>query len=157
VHVRAGLPLSIHGGRSRVRLTRDPSVHCIHRDPKLLGPPRPGKPIEDAARAPDNRTIGNRRSTPHTAIQASHRRMGQTNRFNGKFSDECLSLQWFKNSVDAKILIETFRREHKEIRPHSSFGSSRQSSSSRALQQRTLQSHRRSNRGPEEDREFITP
>jgi putative transposase len=31
-------------------------------------------------------------------------------------------MQWFKNRIDAKILIETFRREYNEIRPHSSLG-----------------------------------
>lgn len=47
---------------------------------------------------------------------------GSNESFNGKFRDECLSLQWFKNRLDAKILIETFRREYNEIRPHSSLG-----------------------------------
>jgi hypothetical protein len=42
--------------------------------------------------------------------------------FNGKFRDECLSMQWFKNRIDAKIMIEAFRREYNEIRPHSSLG-----------------------------------
>jgi putative transposase len=31
-------------------------------------------------------------------------------------------MQWFKNRVDAKILIETFRRQYNEVRPHSSLG-----------------------------------
>jgi putative transposase len=42
--------------------------------------------------------------------------------FNGKFRDECLSMQWFKNRIDAKILIEDFRYQFNEIRPHSSLG-----------------------------------
>ena len=42
--------------------------------------------------------------------------------FNGKFRDECLSMQWFKNRIDAKILIEDFRRGYNEVRPHSSLG-----------------------------------
>lgn len=45
---------------------------------------------------------------------------GSNESFNGKFRDECLSMQWFKNRIDAKILIESFRREYNEIRPHSS-------------------------------------
>jgi putative transposase len=45
---------------------------------------------------------------------------GSNESFNGKFRDECLSMQWFKNRIDAKILIEHFRREYNEIRPHSS-------------------------------------
>jgi len=39
--------------------------------------------------------------------------------FNGKFRDECLNMQWFKNRIDAKILIEDFRRQFNEIPPHS--------------------------------------
>ena len=47
---------------------------------------------------------------------------GTNESFNGKFRDECLSMQWFKNRIDAKILIEQFRREYNEGRPHSSLG-----------------------------------
>ena len=47
---------------------------------------------------------------------------GLNESFNGKFRDECLSMQWFKNRIDAKILIEEFRREFNEVRPHSSLG-----------------------------------
>jgi putative transposase len=47
---------------------------------------------------------------------------GMNESFNGKFRDECLGMQWFKNRIDAKILIEDFRREYNEIRPHSSLG-----------------------------------
>jgi putative transposase len=47
---------------------------------------------------------------------------GSNESFNGKFRDECLSMQWFKNRIDAKILIEQFRREYNEVRPHSSLG-----------------------------------
>jgi len=42
--------------------------------------------------------------------------------FNGKFRDECLSMEWFRNRTDAKIVIETWRRHYNEIRPHSSLG-----------------------------------
>lgn len=45
---------------------------------------------------------------------------GSNESFNGKFRDECLSMQWFKNRVDAKILIEDFREEYNQVRPHSS-------------------------------------
>jgi putative transposase len=47
---------------------------------------------------------------------------GSNESFNGKLRDECLSMQWFKNRIDAKILIEDFRREYNEVRPHSSLG-----------------------------------
>ena len=47
---------------------------------------------------------------------------GMNESFNGKFRDECLNMQWFKNRIDAKILIEGFRRQFNEVRPHSSLG-----------------------------------
>ena len=39
-----------------------------------------------------------------------------------KLRDECLSMQWFKNRIDAEVLIEEFRRHFNEVRPHSSLG-----------------------------------
>ena len=47
---------------------------------------------------------------------------GNNESFNGKFRDECLSLEWFRNRIDAKIVIEQFRRQYNEVRPHSSLG-----------------------------------
>jgi putative transposase len=42
--------------------------------------------------------------------------------FNGKFRDEHLSLQWFRNRRDAAVAIEKWRRHYNEVRPHSSLG-----------------------------------
>ena len=47
---------------------------------------------------------------------------GTNESFNGKFRDECLSMEWFRNRIDAKITIEHFQRQYNEIRPHSSLG-----------------------------------
>jgi len=47
---------------------------------------------------------------------------GATESFNGKFRDECLSLEWFQSRAEAKVLIETWRRHFNEVRPHSSLG-----------------------------------
>ena len=47
---------------------------------------------------------------------------GNNESFNGKFRDECLSMEWFRNRIDAKITIEQFRRQYNEVRPHSSLG-----------------------------------
>lgn len=47
---------------------------------------------------------------------------GSNESFNGKFRDECLSMEWFRNRIDAKIVIEDFRRQYNEVRPHSSLG-----------------------------------
>jgi putative transposase len=47
---------------------------------------------------------------------------GNNESFNGKFRDECLSMEWFRNRIDAKIVIEQFRRHYNQTRPHSSLG-----------------------------------
>ena len=47
---------------------------------------------------------------------------GTNESFNGKFRDECLSMEWFRNRIDAKITIEQFRCQYNEVRPHSSLG-----------------------------------
>ena len=47
---------------------------------------------------------------------------GATESFNGKFRDECLSLEWFRSRSEAKVLIEAWRRHFNTVRPHSSLG-----------------------------------
>ena len=47
---------------------------------------------------------------------------GATESFNGKFRDECLSLEWFRSRAEAKVVIETWRRHFNAVRPHSSLG-----------------------------------
>lgn len=42
--------------------------------------------------------------------------------FNGKFRDECLSMEWFRNRTEAKVVIEEWRQHYNEVRPHSSLG-----------------------------------
>jgi putative transposase len=42
--------------------------------------------------------------------------------FNGKFRDECLEIEEFRSREEAKVIIEKWRREYNEIRPHSSLG-----------------------------------
>lgn len=42
--------------------------------------------------------------------------------FNGKFRDECLSMEWFRNRIEAKVVIEQWRQHYNEVRPHSSLG-----------------------------------
>lgn len=45
---------------------------------------------------------------------------GTNESFNGKFRDECLSMEWFRNRLEAKVIIEDWRRHYNEVRPHSS-------------------------------------
>jgi len=47
---------------------------------------------------------------------------GANESFNGKFRDECLGMQWFKNRIDAKVAIEDWRKMYNGVRPHSSLG-----------------------------------
>ncbi len=45
---------------------------------------------------------------------------GSDESFNGKLRDECLNLEWFRNRIEAKIVIEAWRQHCNEDRPHSS-------------------------------------
>jgi putative transposase len=45
---------------------------------------------------------------------------GADESFNGKFRDECLSLEWFRSREEARIVIETWRRHYNHVRPHQS-------------------------------------
>ncbi len=47
---------------------------------------------------------------------------GVVESFNGKFRDECLSLEWFRSRAEAKVVIEQWRRHYNAVRPHSSLG-----------------------------------
>jgi putative transposase len=40
--------------------------------------------------------------------------------FNGKFRDECLNLNWFKDLKEAKRIIEIWKDDYNHHRPHSS-------------------------------------
>lgn len=43
-------------------------------------------------------------------------------RFNGRFRDECLIMEWFRSRTEAMVVIETWRDHYNSMRPHSSFG-----------------------------------
>ena len=45
---------------------------------------------------------------------------GADESFNGKFRDECLSLEWFRSRREAVAVIEAWRRHYNLVRPHSS-------------------------------------
>ena len=40
--------------------------------------------------------------------------------FNGRLRDECLNTNWFMNLKHARDIIEDWRRDYNEVRPHSS-------------------------------------
>lgn len=45
---------------------------------------------------------------------------GDNESFNGKFRDECLSIEWFRSRAEARVVIETWRRHYNHVRPYSS-------------------------------------
>ncbi len=47
---------------------------------------------------------------------------GTCESFNGKFRDECLSIEWFRSREEARVLIEQWRRHYNEDRPHQGLG-----------------------------------
>lgn len=42
--------------------------------------------------------------------------------FNGRLRDECLNLELFQNLLEAKVVVEDWRRDYNLARPHSSLG-----------------------------------
>jgi putative transposase len=42
--------------------------------------------------------------------------------FNGTFRAECLDAHWFTTLVETRQIIETWRREYNESRPHRALG-----------------------------------
>ena len=42
--------------------------------------------------------------------------------FNGRFRDECLNQHWFVNLAHARRVVETWRLDYNQARPHSSLG-----------------------------------
>jgi putative transposase len=47
---------------------------------------------------------------------------GYLESFNGRFRDECLNQHWFLDLADARRLIEGWRVDYNEVRPHSGLG-----------------------------------
>jgi putative transposase len=42
--------------------------------------------------------------------------------FNGTFRDDCLNQHWFNSLEEARLLINHWRNEYNNLRPHSSVG-----------------------------------
>lgn len=42
--------------------------------------------------------------------------------FNGTFRDDCLNQHWFSSLPEARLLIEHWRNQYNQLRPHSSIG-----------------------------------
>jgi putative transposase len=65
---------------------------------------------------------------------------GHVESFNGKFRDECLNTHWFTTLRQARTIVENWRTDYNEFRPHSALGYAtpkefaKQSSASLAVQ-----------------------
>ena len=57
---------------------------------------------------------------PTTDRNSSAARSGTNESFNGRFRDECLSVEWFRSRAEAAVVIEIWRRHYNAVRPHSS-------------------------------------
>lgn len=44
---------------------------------------------------------------------------GTNERFSRSLRDECLNVHWFESLADAKTIVEAWRRDYNESRPHS--------------------------------------
>jgi transposase InsO family protein len=62
---------------------------------------------------PPRRSIG---------LQSARQTHGQLFRRNliGSLRDECLNVHWFESLTEAKRILEDWRRDYNESRPHSS-------------------------------------
>ena len=47
---------------------------------------------------------------------------GHIESFNGTFRNECLNTHWFTTLAEARQIIEAWRREYNESRPHRALG-----------------------------------
>ena len=47
---------------------------------------------------------------------------GLNESFNGKLRDECLDMEWFPTRREAVVVIEQYRQQYNDVRPHSSLG-----------------------------------
>jgi putative transposase len=50
------------------------------------------------------------------------RQNGTAESFNGKFRDECLNAHWFESIEHARDVIERWRVDYNESRPHMALG-----------------------------------
>ena len=62
-----------------------------------------------------------RQQVKHTFIQPGKpQQNGYVESFNGRLRDECLNEHWFETIQHARQVIETWRLDYNEVRPHSS-------------------------------------
>ena len=60
--------------------------------------------------------------TPHLIDPGKPTQNAFIESFNGSSRDECLNTSWFKSLEDARRIVEEWRLDYNEVRPHSSLG-----------------------------------
>ena len=60
--------------------------------------------------------------TPHLIDPGKPTQNAFIESFNGSFRDECLNTSWFMSLEDARRIVEEWRLDYNEVRPHSSLG-----------------------------------
>ena len=103
--------VSVHGAPRYLRSDNGPELY-LARDAALAAKPR---------------------SRRRSSIRASRGRMAQRS-FNGKFRDECLWMQWFKNRIDAKSGSKSAGASSTRFDPIRASDNLRRRSSSRSYQ-----------------------
>ena len=53
--------------------------------------------------------------------------------FNGRLRDECLNEKWFRSLREARDVLEAWREDYNDVRPHRSLGGRTPSEYARAL------------------------
>jgi putative transposase len=83
----------------------------------------------EPAKVPAMRSIAGRQAEGyHHSVRIDFSRPGKptdnafVETFNGSLRDECLNLHWFETIAEARSLIEAWRRDYNESRPHMALG-----------------------------------
>lgn len=95
------------------------------------------RPCDRSARSPECVTPGQWSRTNFAALRGLVQRAedrdesystgqamqnGHIESVNGRFRDECLNANWFRNLLEARRKIKTWRDDYNRTRPHSSLG-----------------------------------
>lgn len=116
-HTRECLAIEVDGGMSGVRVTRvlEQLIELRGRPESIRsdnGPEFAGKTMDEWAYQRGIRLdfIQPGKPTQNAFVES----------FNGRFREECLSENRFQSLVEAQVVIEAWRKDYNEVRPHGS-------------------------------------
>jgi len=80
--------------------------------------------ITEANLQPGDGSVGVSARSAHGVLRAGENRTDNAfvESFNGTFRAECLNAHWFASLTEAQRIVETWRVEYNESRPHRSLG-----------------------------------